>query len=272
MLRTLAGKIDQKMPAFPYISAAVVIFLVSTFLRLLYVLPAFNPTKAPPRLRGQPTRLMIVLGSGGHTSEMLSLLRNLDPNLYTHRSYIVSSGDHFSASKAVDFEGALQAKWTHTPGNALVSPTYDISTIPRARRIHQPLWTAPVSSLRCLIACFTCLRAPSTQGSLRSNKDHHQTGTLAPKTLRYTYPDLIIANGPATAVLVIAASVLLRFLNLRGTKGKLRTIYVESWARVNTLSLSGKILVACGLVNRMLVQWEDLSRKGQGDFIGTLIQ
>ena len=89
---------------------------------------------------------------------------------------------------------------------------------------------------------------------------------------RYTYPDLIIANGPATAVLVIAASLLLRFLNLRGTEGKMRTIYVESWARVNSLSLSGKVLVACGMVNRMLVQWENLARNGQGEFIGALVQ
>lgn len=192
---------------------------------------------------------------------MFSLLRDLDPKSYTHRSYIVSSGDGFSASKAVDFECALEAKRRHEDGTVLVPSTYDISVIPRARGIHQPLWTTPVSSLRCLVACFTFLGAPQ-----------HQTERLAPRTPRYKYPDLIIANGPATAVLVIAASLLLRFLNLRGTEGKMRTIYVESWARINSLSLSGRILVTCGMVNRMLVQWEDLSRKGLGDFIGALIQ
>ncbi|KAL8754261.1 MAG: hypothetical protein Q9199_004466 [Rusavskia elegans] len=260
------------MPAIPYVLAAAVVVLVSTFLRLLYVLPAFNPTKPRPRLRGQPTRLLVVLGSGGHTSEMFSLLRDLDPKSYTHRSYIVSSGDGFSASKAVDFECALEAKRRHKDGAVLVPSTYDISVIPRARRIYQPLWTTPVSSLRCLFACFTFLRAPRTQQTLRPDPNQYQTERLAPRTPRYTYPDLIIANGPATAVLVIAASLLLRFLNLRGTEGKMRTIYVESWARVNSLSLSGRILVACGMVNRMLVQWEDLSRKGLGDFIGALIQ
>ncbi|KAL8996414.1 MAG: hypothetical protein Q9169_004062 [Polycauliona sp. 2 TL-2023] len=260
------------MPVTPYVLAGTLVLLASTFLRLLYVLPASNTTKPRPRRRGQPTRLVVVLGSGGHTSEMFSLLRHLDPNLYTHRSYVVSSGDAFSASKAVEFESALEVKHRHKQGPLLIPSTYDISTIPRARGIHQPLWTAPVSSLRCLLACFTVLKAPPTQPTLTSVIHQHQSGKLAAETLRYTYPDLIIANGPATAVLVIAASLLLRFLNLRGTEGKMRTIYVESWARVNSLSLSGRILVAGGMVNRMLVQWEDLSRKGQGDFIGALIQ
>ncbi|KAI4228841.1 MAG: hypothetical protein L6R36_001343 [Xanthoria steineri] len=261
------------MPAVSYVlaTAVLVLVLVSSFLRLLYVLPAFNPTIPHPRPRGQPTRLLVVLGSGGHTSEMFSLLRDLDPNLYTHRSYIVSGGDSFSASKAVDFERALETKRRHKQGTTPVPSTYDISVIPRARRIHQPLWTTPVSSLRCLVACFALLGPPRTRISWRSDINQHRTERLAPGTPPYTYPDLIIANGPATAVLVIAASLLLRFLKCRGTEGKMRTIYVESWARVNSLSLSGRILVACGMVDRMLVQWENLSRKGLGDFIGALI-
>lgn len=92
------------------------------------------------------------------------------------------------------------------------------------------------------------------------------------KPAQYAYPDLIVANGPATAVLIIAASLLLRFFNIIGTAGKMRTIYVESWARVSTLSLSGKILRAGGMVNRMLVQWDGLAKKGQGEFRGALVR
>ncbi|KAL8700340.1 MAG: hypothetical protein Q9224_001011 [Gallowayella concinna] len=260
------------MSTLPYMLAATVVIVASTFLRLLYVLPAFNPTKSPPRLRGQPTRLLIVLGSGGHTSEMFSLLHALDPNLYTHRSYIVSSGDDFSASKAMEFEKALETKRVYKRGASLVPSTYDISVIPRARNVHQPLLTTPISSLRCLVACFTILRAPSIQQRLPADSKQNQTRKVVPDALRYTYPDLIIANGPATAVLVIVASLMLRFFHLRGSEGKLRTIYVESWARVNSLSLSGKILVGCGMVNRMMVQWDNLSRKGRGEFIGALVQ
>ncbi|KAL8688759.1 MAG: hypothetical protein Q9218_005405 [Villophora microphyllina] len=225
----------------------IIIVLSSAFLRFLYILPGCNPTKPRARRRGSPTRLLIVLGSGGHTSEMLSLLHNLDPNLYTHRSYIVSSGDDFSASKAIEFERGIEARYGGSEQDTTLIPsTYDINMIPRARKIHQPLLTTPISSVRCLLACFAILRT-------------------------HTYPDLIIANGPATAVLVIVASLLLRFFGVRGTHGRLRTIYVESWARVNTLSLSGKILMHGGMVNRMIVQWNNLARKNQGEFRGALV-
>lgn len=242
-------------------------------LRLLYVLPAFNPTRPRPRTRGQPTRLLIVLGSGGHTAEMLSLLHGLDPSLYTHRSYVVSSGDDFSALKAMEFEGMLEAERRESKrASPPVPSTYDISFVPRARKIHQSLLTTPITSLRCLFACFAILYAPSTRQSVSSNMEREHINEWSEKAVCYRYPDLVIANGPATAVLIIAASLLLRFCNLRGTRGKMRTIYVESWARVSTLSLSGRILVTGGMVNRMLVQWESLAQKGQGEYKGALVR
>ncbi|KAL8737499.1 MAG: hypothetical protein Q9181_001629 [Wetmoreana brouardii] len=256
------------MTVLPHTLAVLVVVLVSAFLRLLYVLPGLNPKKPRPHVRGQPTRLLIVLGSGGHTTEMLSLLHDLDPSLYTHRSYVVSSGDNFSALKAIEFESALKGK----PDEAPVPSTYDISVIPRARRIHQSLMTTPISSLRCLSACFAILRMSGTQPSSNPIAEQDHAEKAGERTIQYRYPDLILANGPATAVLVIAASLLLRFFSFRGTEGKMRTVYVESWARVNTLSLSGRILVAGGMANRMLVQWEHLARRGQGEFRGALVR
>ncbi|KAL8829542.1 MAG: hypothetical protein Q9170_006119 [Blastenia crenularia] len=265
------------MITLPYLSALIVIASVSVFLRLLYVLPAFNPTQPRPRQKGQPTRLLIVLGSGGHTAEMLSLLSRLDQTRYTHRSYVVSSGDDFSALKAMEFEDTLEAERRDIKqASSSVPSTYDISFVPRARNIHQSLLTTPISSLRCLFACFAILIAPGTQPRIQRPSDstsekkctHNGLGKVA----QYGYPDLIIANGPATAVLIIMASLLLSFCNLRGVKNKMRTVYVESWARVSTLSLSGKILVTGGMVNRLLVQWETLALKGQGEFRGALVQ
>lgn len=203
---------------------------------------------------------------------MLSLLHDLDPALYTHRSYVVSSGDEFSALKASEFESTLETKRQgDMQKTRIISSTYDISVVPRARKIHQPLLTTPFSSLRCLFTCFAVLRAPGTQNSANRNIDPEPTRE-EPKPVRYTYPDLIIANGPATAVLIVLASLLLRFFGIKDTEGKMRTIYVESWARVRTLSLSGKILMTGGLVHRMLVQWEDLAKSGQGEFRGALVR
>ena len=182
---------------------------------------------------------------------MLSLLTDLDPYSYTHRSYVVSNGDNFSARKAAEIEQDFARKLPNAPRN------YDIAFVPRARKIHQSLLTTPFSSLHCLLACFSVLRSPSTASS-----------PFSPST----YPDLMMTNGPATATILIFASLLLRFFAFPGTSGKMRTIYIESWARVKGLSLSGKILVGIGACERVLVQWEGLSRARKGEFKGVLVR
>jgi beta-1,4-N-acetylglucosaminyltransferase len=87
------------------------------------------------------------------------------------------------------------------------------------------------------------------------------------------FPDVILCNGPATATIVIFTSILLRFFDVGGcnTRGKMRTVYIESWARVKRLSLSGKILSR--IVDRFLVQWPQLeaATSGRGQYIGVLV-
>ena len=242
---------------------------------------------------------------------MLSLLAGLDTRSYNHRTYVISGGDAFSAGKAVDFERGLQrARRRRKSKDNWVDSTkeedekkevgfrenieendstaeqdkehgsYDIRTIPRARQIHQPLLTTPLSSLHCLYACISLLSSSAFE----------------------SYPDLILANGPGTAVILILASLLIKFFalphhspnhtnqhhyyhpgvnaslgnspssaNSPSPKGKMRSIYVESWARVKTMSLSGRILVALGMCDRVLVQWEGLNGKGR-EFRGVLVR
>ncbi|SLM40404.1 Oligosaccharide biosynthesis protein Alg14-like [Lasallia pustulata] len=239
------------------------------FLRLLCILPSTNPTAPLSRKRGTPTRLLIILGSGGHTAEMLSLLRDLDPASYTHRSYVISAGDDFSARKAAEFEEGLRERARQRAllaadreANEERWDTYDIAVVPRARKIHQSLLTTPFSALRCLFACFAILRSPNVGPSPSSSPALH----TPPQ-----YPDLILSNGPGTGVMVILASLLLRFVGFPRTRpGQMRTIYVESWARVKGLSLSGKILVR--MVDRFLVQWAGLNGVGgRGEFRGVLV-
>ena len=191
---------------------------------------------------------------------MLSLLSGLDPFSYTHRSYVTSSGDDFSASRAEEFELSLAGNdVTEKAGEG-----YSIHTVPRARRIHQSLLSSPITSLQCLYACLKLLY-------------HHPKG----------YADLILTNGPATSLILILASTILRyfaflpFLSPRHpvetdadteASGKMRMIYVESWARVKRPSLSGRIIVWCGLCDRVLVQWKGLEARGWGEFRGVLVR
>ncbi|KAJ5818374.1 hypothetical protein N7474_003965 [Penicillium riverlandense] len=191
--------------------------------------------------------LLVVLGSGGHTAEMFSMLRRwtLEPSRYAYRTYVVSSGDNFSAQKAMEFEANHMAEGT-TSNHA-----YTIVTVPRARRVHQSYLTAPFSTLHCFWACLMVLWGQFPE------QQHLPTEFVSP------YPDLILTNGPATAVCMIVAAKLLRFLHFflpfyKAYSGmpKLRTVFIESWARVSTLSMSGKLLLP--LADTFLVQWPKL--------------
>ena len=77
-----------------------------------------------------PLCIAAVLGSGGHTTEMLSILRALPRDMYTPRVYVVSSGDALSLPMAREAEGGALAPH---PLQGLV--------IPRARACL--LYTSP---------------------------------------------------------------------------------------------------------------------------------
>ena len=239
------------MLTFLIVVGFVVLCTTLLFLRVISLLPvadggrAFTGSDKPDSEK--PSRLLIVLGSGGHTAEMLAILSGLNTTKFTHRSYVVSSGDAFSVQKAKEFEIHLEERNNKAYG------AYDVQVVPRARKIHQSLLTTPLSSLACLRACIGCLYQPglSDQGMV--------------------YPDIIITNGPGTGVIVVLASYMLRFLGWRGARGEMRTIYIESWARVRRLSLSGKILFP--VVNRFIVQWETLARMtgDKAEYLGVLV-
>lgn len=221
-------------------------------LRLLYIriwALQHNGNHKMGQCKSSPSHMVVVLGSGGHTAEMMSLLRDINPTRYARRTYIISSGDSFSAGKAFEIENTIQSKATKNVYSTTRAGEYspqtgiwDLKTVPRARRIHQPLYTTPFSSLWCLLCS---LRILYTTRKI--------TGRVLPEN-----PDVIITNGPATAVIVIIAAYVLRFCGFVPL-GKMKSIYVESWARVKTLSLSGKLLVTLGLCDAIYVQWELLA-------------
>ncbi|CZT06278.1 hypothetical protein WAI453_006286 [Rhynchosporium graminicola] len=236
--------------------AALLILVPTTFLRVLYIIPSTSRRRSRPS-ESAVSHMVVVLGSGGHTAEMMSLLRDVDPSRYTHRTYIVSSGDGFSTDKALEIERTIQAKHIRSaqeqePTNAgemhAMTGTWDVRTVPRARKIHQPLYSTPFSSLWCFIGC------------LRVLVEIARTSKATPGQ----YPDVLITNGPATAVMVVMAAMFLKFFTVAPTE-TMKTIYVESWARVKTLSLSGKVLLRMGVCDRFLVQWEALAERINGE-------
>lgn len=189
-----------------FICVATVAVLLPVFLvllRLIYVLPALQrrSTGSTKQLEGH---VMILLGSGGHTGEMIRLL--LPVNLEkVKKTWIVSSGDTTSLEKAKRLEESINS----VPH----SSTY--ITLKRARKVGQSLLLSVFTTLESILASFqSLLRQPS-------------------------YPDVLLINGPGTCVPIAYVLFVMKFFGLCRT----RIIYVESLARVSGLSLSGRLVL-----------------------------
>ncbi|KAJ8496505.1 hypothetical protein ONZ51_g1099 [Trametes cubensis] len=157
--------------------------------RLYKSLPPRRGTVREVRQATAGCNLAVFLGSGGHTSEILSLLSAIDFARYSRRIYYISQGDTLSMQKAVDLECAKAAdanKGTHSISAA--ETPYSFIVIPRARHIHQPLLTTPFTAMLSLAASIWHI-------------------TIAP-VLGRPAADVLLLNGPGTCfVLCIAAYI-----------------------------------------------------------------
>lgn len=179
--------------------------------------PNLNLKKAP--------MVLVVLGSGGHTAEMLALISELIGVLPegTSLTYVTGESDRHSASKAIDLH-----KNEDMPGTMHISYV----RLPRAREVGEAWLFSVISSVKTAIAAI--------------------------KLVCYTKPDVVLTNGPGTSAVVAGAAFLIRVCR-PSAKLTCRVVYVESFARVETLSMSGRILY--GFADRFVVQWQQLSKE-----------
>uniref|UniRef100_A0A8C8BLC4 UDP-N-acetylglucosamine transferase subunit ALG14 n=1 Tax=Otus sunia TaxID=257818 RepID=A0A8C8BLC4_9STRI len=116
------------------------------------------------------------------------------------------------------------------------------------------------------IRSFEQKRAEFTLDRIPRSREVRQSWTSSVVTTLYsilyslplTYklkPDLILCNGPGTCVPVCISALLLGLLGIK----RAIIVYVESICRVETLSLSGKILYYFS--DYFIVQWPDLKEK-----------
>lgn len=173
----------------------------------------------PKHKRNGPCKTCIVLGSGGHTSEMIALARHMIHERYSPRLYIIANTDDLSEVKARKIE---------QDRSAMEGKDYFVHRIPRLREVGQPLQTVPFSVIKSLLGSLYIL----------SNM-----------------PDLVLCNGPGSCIAVCMIAYLPRIFGIK----HIHIVYVESFARVKTLSLTGKLLY--NVVDSFLVQWPDLVAK-----------
>lgn len=103
----------------------------------------------------------IVLGSGGHTGEMMKLLGGSDLSVLKPREYIVAESDQMSLQKIKQFEGNN-------------TTNYNVNRIARSRHVGQSYFTSIFTTLIAILYSI-------------------------PLVFKLK-PDLLIVNGPGTCI------------------------------------------------------------------------
>jgi beta-1,4-N-acetylglucosaminyltransferase len=168
----------------------------------------------------KPLKTLVVLGSGGHTTEMLHLIRNLDPARYAPIVLVIATTDTTSLRRVQAYPHTL-------PFDAEMVTTY---CIPRSREVGQSYLTSIGTTLYSF--WFTLWL----------------TGVQV-------QPDLLLVNGPGTCLPIALSAFLFRLVGWKTSK----TVFIESFCRVTSLSLTGKLLYP--LADLFLVCWEELEQK-----------
>ncbi|KAJ8870227.1 hypothetical protein PR048_029244 [Dryococelus australis] len=117
----------------------------------------------------------VIIGSGGHTTEMLKLVQELKPEKYTPRMYFVASNDTTSEVRILKLEGENKSD-------------YEIIKIPRSRNVHQSFVSSFATTLYAVAAAVPYML-----------------------TRR---PELILCNGPGTCIPICLIAFAMRTLSL----------------------------------------------------------
>ncbi|GMY37865.1 UDP-N-acetylglucosamine transferase subunit ALG14 [Fagus crenata] len=214
-----------------------IISLTLILIRVVYVIyrngkPLRSKSKPP-----QALSTLIVLGSGGHTAEMLNLLSVLPNERFSPRFYIAAATDNMSLQKARALENSLVDE-TETK----MIETAQFMQIYRSREVGQSyltsVWTTLIAMAHALWL-MTKIR-----------------------------PQVILCNGPGTCVPLCAMAFFLKAVGIRWSS----VFYVESIARVRRLSLSGLLLYKLRIADQFFVQWPQLQRQySRAHYVGCLM-
>lgn len=161
----------------------IIATIVTAFLlRLISVLPARSTDGAECTDHFFPARnatcaALVVLGSGGHTTEMLRLMSALNRQVYLPRTYVCADTDKMSPMKLDDFEkDSSRDEWK-------------LVRIPRAREVRQSALGTMIGTTKALFSAFPLIFQ--------------------------SMPDLVLTNGPGTCIPLCVAAYIPRLLGLK---------------------------------------------------------
>ncbi|CAI0541256.1 unnamed protein product [Linum tenue] len=217
------------------IATMITIFLLMVVVRVAYVF--YRTGKPLSSKSSDPRSTLIVLGSGGHTAEMINVLSVMPKDRFTPRFYIAAATDNMSLRKARVLEDSLvdgQNQDEKVPA--------EFMQIYRSREVGQSYITSIGTTLIAIVhALWLMIR---------------------------TRPEVVLCNGPGTCVPLCVIAFLFKVVGIRWSS----IFYVESIARVKKLSLSGLLLYKLRIADQFFVQWPQLQRKyPRSHYVGCLM-
>ncbi|KAI3508734.1 hypothetical protein L1887_23747 [Cichorium endivia] len=161
------------------IISILLILLIPTTLLLLRILYIISQSNKPIHNNSQNhLSTLVVLGSGGHTAEMINLLSVLQPDRFSPRFYIAAATDNMSLQKARVFENSLQG-----------AKSSKFMQIYRSREVGQSYITSIGTTL------FALCHALWLMFKIR--------------------PQVILCNGPGTCIPICAIAFIFKVLGIR---------------------------------------------------------
>lgn len=184
------------------------------FVSIVMLILAYRVYKCLPLLskkkitKKSDIHVMSVLGSGGHTGEMMPLIAALaEDKKYAKFTLICADSDKLSFQHPSIPKGST------------------LKTIPRSRKVGQSFFTSVFTTIWSIFAALP---------------------------LMFNKPDLLLINGPGVCFPVVIAVFLGNVLGISNCS----IVFVESFCRVKTLSLTGKLIYpVCDL---FYVHWKEL--------------
>ncbi|KAL2524320.1 UDP-N-acetylglucosamine transferase subunit ALG14 [Abeliophyllum distichum] len=221
---------------FPIIFLLLVVGIITIIIvRVIYII--YRRSKPLYTRSTEPLSTLIVLGSGGHTAEMLNLLAVLQKERFKPRYYVAAATDNMSLQKARVLEDSLVDK----AGIEMVG-TAHFMQIYRSREVGQSYITSIGTTLIAIAHALWLM-----------------------VKMR---PQVILCNGPGTCIPLCAIAFLLKVFGIRWSS----IFYVESIARVRRLSLSGFLLYKLHMADQLFVQWPQLKMKyPRANYVGRLM-
>lgn len=228
-----------------YISIAVAIIVFILFKCVITINQFRSGASAKLNKKpGEKVSISVVLGSGGHSAELLKMIDALSFKQYSPRLWLIHSGDTLSTNKVVELEKFKQTSatldWTD-------SGYYAISYLHRLRGVGENYVNVAGNMVVSLIQCLSLtILPPADISSPSATRSNSVTDAPAPQL-----GDLLIMNGPSTCIPLVVAVWVAKLIGIPHPK----TIYIESWTRVDQLSLTGKIVKP--FVDTFITQWKE---------------